>query len=220
MTDLPRGPIPDSYWIEPGRLLAGAYPGAVEEAAGVQRVALFRDAGIDFFLDLTEEGELRRYLDDIEPLEHRRMSIRDFTCPTSDHMRAILDALDDALERGRRVYVHCWGGIGRTGTVIGCWLVRHGRSAEQALDLIAGRRRETPNAWRRSPETDEQRAFVEQWRERDPARGTASPSPLDHGSSSAPSSQISGSSSSSSASRAPCSRSSCTSAGGSSTGRI
>ena len=177
MTEFPRGPIPDSYWVEPGRLLAGAYPGAVEDAAAVERIALFGAAGIDFFLDLTEEGELRPYLDGIAPLEHRRISIRDFTCPSSDDMRAILDALDDALGRGRRVYVHCWGGIGRTGTVIGCWLVRHGRSAEEALDLIADRRRETPNAWRRSPETDEQRALIEHWHEHDrPSPAGAAPS--------------------------------------------
>ena len=39
--------------------------------------------------------------------------------------QTILDDLDDLLERGRKVYVHCWGGSGRTGTVIGCWIRRH-----------------------------------------------------------------------------------------------
>ena len=37
------------------------------------------------------------------------------------------------------VYVHCWGGIGRTGTTVGCWFVRHGRTGDQALAEIAER---------------------------------------------------------------------------------
>ena len=41
-------------------------------------------------------------------------------------MTRILDDVDAALADGGAVYVHCWGGIGRTGTVVGCWLVRHG----------------------------------------------------------------------------------------------
>ncbi len=64
------------------------------------------------------------------------------------------------------MYVHCWGGIGRTGTVVGSWLVRHGVMApEQALDLLTELRASDRGAGhRRSPETPEQRAFVRRWR--------------------------------------------------------
>ena len=58
---------------------------------------------------------------------HERHSIVDMDVPRSQQQTAgILDAIDKALEDGKNVYVHCWGGIGRTGTVVGCWLVRHG----------------------------------------------------------------------------------------------
>ena len=52
-------------------------------------------------------------------------------------MSDILDAIDAALRDGKTVYVHCWGGVGRTGTVIGCWLVRHGKTGDEALSQIA-----------------------------------------------------------------------------------
>jgi hypothetical protein len=171
VTEIPRAPIPSAYWAEPGRLLAGEYPGARDEAEALRRLALFRRTGIDLFLDLTEEGEgnylgepLRPYDAAIAPIGYRRMAIPDLTCPSHDEMCAILDTIDRALEDDKRVYVHCWGGVGRTGTVVGCWLVRHGRSPAEALALIEELRATTPNGRRRSPETDEQRRFIAGWK--------------------------------------------------------
>jgi len=86
------------------------------------------------------------------------LSIPDFGCPTVDEMRAILAGIDAELAAGRRVYVHCHAVIGRTGTVAACWLVEHGADPEDALALVSARR------GTRSPETDEQWAFVRAWR--------------------------------------------------------
>ena len=52
-----QGPIPDSYSVIPGRLLAGAYPGATSDAAAAAKLALFREAGVHGFIDLTEADE-------------------------------------------------------------------------------------------------------------------------------------------------------------------
>jgi hypothetical protein len=127
-------------WVEPGRLAAGPYP---------RDLAELRAAGIDAFVDLTEAGELPAY--SVEGVEHRRVPVRDFGTPSVEEMEAIVGVLDELLARGRTVYLHCRGGIGRTGTVLGCYLVRQGRTAEEALASIDG------------PETDEQRAFVRAW---------------------------------------------------------
>ncbi|MEZ4635374.1 MAG: hypothetical protein R2856_10465 [Caldilineaceae bacterium] len=56
-------PTPDSYWVIPGRLLAGEYPGAKDKAEALHKLARYRDAGITLFFDLTEAGEhdLRPY---------------------------------------------------------------------------------------------------------------------------------------------------------------
>lgn len=173
-------PTPDSYWVTrpsrpTGRLLAGEYPGAKDPEEARRKLGRFLDAGVTNFIDLTEEseGNLRAYASEMAALgaargvgvEHHRLSIRDLDVPAAQHLSAILDAIDEALAKDKTVYVHCYGGIGRTGTVIGCWLVRHGLSADEALSQIAAWRAGTPDGWITSPETTAQRAMVSRWHE-------------------------------------------------------
>jgi protein-tyrosine phosphatase len=168
-------PHSNCYRVAP-QLIAGEYPGGPDFASAQAKLGHHLDAGISYFLDLTETGELRDYTDALGEESarrgvialHRRMPIRDVSVPTTPVMMlAILDALDAAIANGHTVYVHCWGGIGRTGTVVGCWLVRHGMTGDEALATIARhwqgveKRRRQP----RSPETDEQHAYVRAWRE-------------------------------------------------------
>lgn len=122
------------------------------------------------FVDLTEENEhsLRPYAEltaEAGATEYRRLPVSDQGCPTRDEMRTILDAIDNAVARGKNVYVHCWGGIGRTGTAVGCYLVRHGMAAPDALVAIARWREGTPDGHRRSPENDAQENFILTWPE-------------------------------------------------------
>lgn len=170
-------PIPKSYWVRPQALLAGEYPGASRPGPMRARLRLLLDAGITCVVDLTAAGEAG--LPPYQPLlaeeaalrglqvSHLRAPIPDFGIPEPDALSATLDHIDAALTAGQRVYLHCWGGVGRTGTVVGCHLVRHGLTGPQALGLIARLRRPIPGGLRRSPETDAQRALVLAWAERE-----------------------------------------------------
>ena len=144
--------------IDPGRLIAGRHPCAwsLENVEGEVRDLLAQ--GVTLFLDLTQEGELEPYASlVIPPARHQRAAIRDLSVPAVPELVAILDAIDAELANGGLVYVHCWAGCGRTGVVVGCWLVRHGIDARSALARIG----ETRGLG--CPQTLEQRLQVLSW---------------------------------------------------------
>jgi protein-tyrosine phosphatase len=165
-------PISDSYWVIPGRLLAGEYPSAFDEAAARLKLQSILDAGVTAFIDLTEEGELNAYVSFLpngvvpgeQSVTHNRMPIRDLGVTSANAMSVILDRMNTLLEDGEVIYVHCWGGIGRTGTVIGCYMVQEmGMTGTEALVSIEELRNRIHDRSRRSPETDEQREMVMKW---------------------------------------------------------
>lgn len=167
-------PHENSYWIHKGTLMAGEYPGHPAAGNAAARVARHIEAGISFFLDLTEAHELAPYTPHLPshhpvsglPVVHTRMPIRDVNVPKSAaEMTAILDCIDGAIEQGHTVYVHCWGGRGRTGTVVGCHFVRRGATGRDALLRLAEFWKTVAKSkWKpTSPETNTQRSFVLAW---------------------------------------------------------
>ena len=170
-------PIPESYWVEPGRLLAGEYPGRYENELTRKRIDAFIEDGFNVFIDLTKPNEMSPYSDilleqagayDFE-VKHYRFPIGDFGLPTVEQMTAILDTIDTELQAGRKIYLHCWGGIGRTGTTVGCYLVRRGKTWNEALHQLSVWWKGVPKSQYHpySPETNEQRWFVRNWKEHD-----------------------------------------------------
>ena len=169
----PNRPILESYWVEPDRLLAGEYPAQFEDELTRKRIDALIEAGFNTFIDLTRRSESVPYLPllldeaklyEVE-IQHRRFSIGDFGLPTPQQMKSILDTIDSALQAGKKIYLHCWGGIGRTGTTVGCYLVRRGKTGEEALRQLAEWWRMVPKSHihPRSPETLEQAEFIRNW---------------------------------------------------------
>jgi len=108
---------------------------------------------------------MKRMVDGGPPVECHRLPIRDLDVPLPSFMRQILNQIDKALAEERPVYIHCWGGRGRTGTVLGCWLARHGiAEGKAALAKIKKLRRLDPRAHLPSPEMNAQINMVLYWR--------------------------------------------------------
>lgn len=172
MTNYPR-PIAESYWVETGRLLAGEYPGGFDQELTRKRLDALIEAGLDTFIDLTQPNEIVPYTSVLfeeaqvygMQAAYHCFPIGDFGLPTPNVMNAILDQMEESLEAGRRIYLHCWGGIGRTGTTVACYLVRQGNAANQALNQLSLWWRTVPKSQYHphSPETREQVDFIRTW---------------------------------------------------------
>ena len=150
-------PPPASYVVS-DTLLAGAYPGTADAVTSLE------EAGVAVFVDLTHPSDpLDGYGHLLRSALRVAHPIPDMGTPTPGLVMRILDEIDAARARNDTVYVHCWGGVGRTGTVIGCWLVRQGLDAADPIARIAELRAGIAGA-RLSPETPGQIALVRGWR--------------------------------------------------------
>jgi len=166
-------PIIESYWVEENRFLAGEYPGSYSPETTRRRMDAFLESGVNTFIDLTRDTELPPYEKILQEqakiysvlASYHRFAIRDHSTPSAETMTAILDTMDEAISNGGCVYVHCWGGVGRTGMVVGCYLVRHGLKNQQALLHVNQLYKTRPSNpyLSTSPETEEQIEFVLNW---------------------------------------------------------
>ena len=174
-------PYPRSYWVVPGKFLAGYYPGSRNPVAAENKLTRLLAHGIRHIVNLMEENE-RNFSGEIfvpyegmleeiaermnTPLEIVHRPIRDMDVPAVETMILILNEIDRAIQRNQMVYLHCWGGRGRTGTVVGCYLARHGMGVgEDALELLRKLRRKDPISHLSSPETEVQAQLVRSWPE-------------------------------------------------------
>ncbi|TBU36562.1 protein-tyrosine phosphatase-like protein [Dichomitus squalens] len=173
-------PIPNSYWATP-YLVACEFPFCPQTPEQVQKhtkqkLDALLLAGVRTFIDLTEPHELFPYsphltercaLVGIDPreVEYHNFPIRDRSLPDSvDFVRRIMAVLRDNESRGRIAAVHCRGGIGRTGLIVGCWLVDCGiaKDGDDALRMIAEEWKTVEKCKRYplSPETGPQHEYV------------------------------------------------------------
>lgn len=174
-----KAPFPRSWWVEPGRILAGCYPGALEPEMADMKLRALLNACIRSIICLQEENELgangQPFVEYLSPLRElakeqnikiawQRLPIQDGEIPSIQQMQAILKAIESSVNANHPVYVHCWGGHGRTGTVVGCWLVQQGFTGEQALEHITQLRKFDPYLCRMlSPHSEEQCQMVLNW---------------------------------------------------------
>lgn len=167
MEKWPHDDVLHAWWVQPG-LLAGEYPGAGTPDGAATKLDLLLEAGVDTIIDLTTDNDgLRPYDDDLRSAAvrvDRRHWVQRFSCPIPDMgvidtvgYDQIVDVIQMEIAGGHPVYVHCWGGRGRTSTVVGCLLANAGLEYEEVIARIADLRAGTRKAHIPCPETEDQR---------------------------------------------------------------
>jgi protein-tyrosine phosphatase len=172
MAKISDSPIPHCYWVIPDQFLVGEHPGLADPAELGRVMGWLLDKKVTLVINLTEEGEYYSYADTLtEEAAGRGIAaecvsfpVEDMSVPSPEMVTQILDKIDAAHAAGEVVYLHCLAGLGRTGTVVGCYLVRHGRTGEAALVHLDKLREGTKFAFYKSPQTPEQEQMVRDWR--------------------------------------------------------
>lgn len=152
--------LPENFsFLQDTSVAGSAHPG---EKSLTGTLVSLDEAGVRAIVSLTERPLPTAQLAEFD-MHYLHEPIPDFSAPSMEQIVRALDFIHEAESRGDGVLVHCMGGIGRTGTMLACYLVSKGRSADQAIAEV---RRVRPG----SIEVADQERAVRDWAEHEKSR--------------------------------------------------
>ena len=121
--------LPHFNWLIENKLAALSYPESEDAFILLYRI------GIRAILNLSEVPLPYKTIDTVGLLS-RHIPVADLTAPTLDQVKQAISMISSCLERNLPIAVHCVAGLGRTGTILACYLVGQGISADRAITTI------------------------------------------------------------------------------------
>jgi len=127
-------------WVLENELAGAQGPSSIEDLSylhqqGVRAVIRMEERTI-----AADTGNMIDLIDMFEP-------VQDFTPPEMEQIQRMIEFIDQQIEDSHPVAVSCYAGIGRTGTVLACYLVHRGEEPGEAIYRVRELRRgsiETP----------------------------------------------------------------------------
>ncbi|MCR4289267.1 MAG: dual specificity protein phosphatase family protein [Candidatus Scalindua sp.] len=108
-------------------------------ASSVYDFEFLKEKGLEAIVSLTEYPLSEMLIEEFG-FTVKHIPVRDFQAPTLEQIEDFVAFAKNARSEGKKLVVHCDAGIGRTGTILACYLVSKGRKAADAIDELRTKR--------------------------------------------------------------------------------
>ncbi|MFX0016672.1 MAG: dual specificity protein phosphatase family protein [Promethearchaeota archaeon] len=144
-------------WVIPGKLARSPFP-------LFQELSTLVELNIFLVINLTSQGIPNRLGNQLRAsgIRIKRLPIPDFGTPNQNTINQYLQMVCETILQNQAVLTHCIAGCGRTGTMIGLFLITHGYSPLVTLETIH------KILGKGCPETEEQIDLLKQYRKKCP----------------------------------------------------
>jgi atypical dual specificity phosphatase len=130
--------LPANFSFTWKKLVAGsAHPGSGRPLALALKA--LRRHGIGAIVSLTEDPLDYSMVREFD-FDYIHLPVQDFTAPDPTQVDRAMDFILNQIDRHRGVLVHCQAGIGRTGTLLACFLVTQGLEPADAIRHVRRQR--------------------------------------------------------------------------------
>ena len=119
-------------WLLDNHLAGCGMPTSIKELKWIQ------NQGVKSIVTMTEIALPQSWIKDVNYLH---VPTEDLSAPDMEKIDSVVDFIHQRLEYDEPVMVHCAAGIGRTGTILACYLIKyHNHSTKKAIEQVRKKR--------------------------------------------------------------------------------